>query len=75
MDTQDAAQHQFFVLRARRRDHRFGILDVGGDRLFHEHMAAGVERLQRVFGMAVFGQELIDTASGLASFSAWSKSS
>ena len=38
---------QHAVVGPRRRDHRVRIFDLDGDRFFHQHMAAGVERVDR----------------------------
>jgi hypothetical protein len=53
MDAQDVAEHQLAIVLPRGGNDGFGILDIGGDRLFHEHMGAGIERLDGVFGVAV----------------------
>ncbi len=50
---QDVADHQLAAVGLGRRDDALGIGHRGRQRLFDEDMAAGLERLHRIVGMAV----------------------
>ena len=50
---QDVADHQFLAVGLGRRDDAFGVGHRRCQRLFDEDMAAGLERLHRIVGMAV----------------------
>ena len=67
MDAEDVAEDELAVRGAGLGDDGLGVLDRGGDRLFHEDMAAGIHRPQRVGGVGVgIGVDRDRVGAGLA---------